>query len=225
MIEWFVKGKEFANCNCAYGCGCQFNALPTHGNCCAIVGFQIDEGRFGDVKLDGVRAAGIYAWPGPVHEGNGKMQLIVDEKATAKQRDAMLKIMSGQETNDMATMWWVYSAMAPNKLKPLFKPIALAIDVDGRRGHISIPGVLEATGEPIRNPVTGAEHRARIDLPNGFEYRLAEIGSGTSKATGEIKLDLKDSYGQFANIHLSHKGVVSAPSKATDKKRRPATVR
>ena len=225
MIEWFVKGKEFANCNCSYGCPCQFNALPTRGFCAAIVGFQIDEGRFGDVKLDGVRAAGIYAWPGPVHEGNGRMQLIVDEKATAKQRDAMLKIMTGQETKDMATMWWVYSAMAPNKLKPLFKKIALTIDVDGRRGSISIPGVLEAKGEPIRNPVTGAEHRARIDLPNGFEYRLAEIGSGTSKATGEIPLDLTNSYGQFANIHLSHKGVVSASSKAPAKKRRPAMAR
>jgi hypothetical protein len=225
MIEWFVKGKEFANCNCSYGCPCQFNALPTHGFCAAIVGFQIDEGRFGDVKLDGVRAAGIYAWPGPVHEGNGRMQLIVDEKATAKQRDAMLKIMTGQETKDMATMWWVYSAMAPNKLPPLFKKIALAIDVDKRRGSISIPGVLEAKGEPIRNPVTGAEHRARIDLPNGFEYRLAEIGSGTTKTTGEIALDLKSSYGQFANIHLSNKGVVSAPGKATAKKRRPAMAR
>ena len=209
MIEWFVKGKEFANCNCAYGCPCQFNALPTHGNCCAVVGFQIDQGMFGDVKLDGVRAAGIYAWPGPVHAGNGRMQLIVDEKASDKQRDAMLKIMTGQETKDMATMWWVYSAMAPNKLPPLFKPISLSIDVDGRKGRMSIAGVLEATGQPIRNPVTGAEHRARIDLPNGFEYRLAEIGSGTTTTMGEIKLNLKDSYGQFANIHLSHQGVVA----------------
>jgi hypothetical protein len=225
MIEWFVKGKEFANCNCSYGCPCQFNALPTHGFCAAIVGFQIDEGRFGDVKLEGVRAAGIYAWPGPVHEGNGKMQLVVDEKATPQQRDAMLKIMNGQETKDMATMWWVYSAMAPNKFKPVFKPIALTIDVDGRRGRISIPGVLEATGEPIRNSVTGAEHRARIDLPNGFEYRLAEIGSGTTKTMGEIKLDLKNSYGQFANIHLSHQGVVSGSRKVPEKKRRPATAR
>lgn len=65
-----------------------------------------------------------------------------------------------------------------------------------------------STGEPIRNPVTGAEHRARIELPHGFEYRIAEMGSGTTKATGTIKLDLKDSYGQFAHIHLSNKGVV-----------------
>jgi hypothetical protein len=34
-------------------------------------------------------------------------------------------------------------------------------DVEARRARLNIPGLLEATGEPIRNPVTGAEHRAR----------------------------------------------------------------
>ena len=77
-----------------------------------------------------------------------------------------------------------------------------------RRARLNIPGLLESVGEPIRNPVTGAEHRARIDLPHGFEYRIAEMGSGTTRATGDIKFDLKDSYGQFAHIHLSNKGVI-----------------
>jgi hypothetical protein len=71
-----------------------------------------------------------------------------------------------------------------------------------------VPGVVETIGEPIRNPVTGAEHRARIDLPYGFEYRIAEMGSASTTATGAVKLDLKNSYGQFAHLHLSNKGVV-----------------
>jgi len=208
MIEWNVNGKEFGNCNCAYGCPCQFNALPTHGSCEAAVGYQIDTGHFGDVKLDGLRAVSLYKWPGPVHLGNGSMQLIIDERADARQRDALVKIMSGQETNEMATMWWVFSAMCPTKLEPLFMPIKLQIDVEARKGQLVVSGVVEASGEPIRNPVTGAEHRARIDLPHGFEYRLAEIGSGRTKATGKIELDLKDTYAQFAEIHLSDKGVV-----------------
>ncbi len=33
MIDWAIKGREFANCNCSYGCPCQFNALPTDGTC------------------------------------------------------------------------------------------------------------------------------------------------------------------------------------------------
>ena len=208
MIDWRIKGREFANCNCDYGCPCQFNALPTHGNCEAAVGFQIDEGHFGDVKLDGLRAAGIYSWPGAVHEGNGTMQLIVDEKADEAQRDALLRIMRGEETEPMTTMWSVYAAMTTTILDPLFKPIDFEVDVEARTARLSVPGVIEGSGEPIRNPVTGNIHRARIDLPHGFEYEIAEIGSGTTKTTGSIELNLESSYGQFAELHLSNTGVV-----------------
>jgi hypothetical protein len=208
MVEWRVRGREFANCNCSYGCPCQFNAPPTHGYCEAAAGFQFDEGRFGDVHLGGLRAAAMYHWPGPVHQGNGVMQLVIDERADARQRDALVRIMSGQETKEGTTMWWVFAAMCPTKHPPLFLPIELEIDVDGRRGRLVVAGVVEAAGQPIRNPVTGLEHRARINLPHGFEYRIAEIGSGRTRATGRIALDLENTYAQFARIHLSHEGVV-----------------
>jgi len=207
-VEWRVRADEFGNCNCAYGCPCQFNARPTHGTCEAAVGYKIHDGNFGDVRLDGLTAALFVQFPGAIHEGNGTMQLVVDERADARQREALVKILSGEETEEMATIWWVLGAMSPNKLQPLFMPIDFEVDVEARRARLNIRGLLEATGEPIRNPVTGAEHRARIELPDGFEYRVAEMGSGTSKAIGAIKLDLKDSYGQFAHIHLSNKGVI-----------------
>lgn len=206
--EWRVRADEFANCNCSYGCPCQFNALPTHGFCEAACGYRIGEGHFGDVLLDGLLAAGTWQWPGAVHQGNGTMQLIIDERADARQREALVKILSGAETEPMATVWWVFGAMSPNKLPPLYLPIDFDVDVEARRARLDVPGLLEVSGEPIKNPITGAEHRARIDLPHGFEYRLAEIGSGTTRATGAIKLDLTNSYGQFAHIHLSNKGVI-----------------
>ena len=207
-VNWEIHGKEFANCNCSYGCPCQFNALPTHGCCCASVGYQIEKGHFGDVKLDGLRTAAVYSWPGAVHEGNGTMQIIVDKRADEQQRDALVKIMTGQETEDMATMWWVFSAMSPNKLAPIFETIDFDVDVDARQAKLVVAGVVESVGEPIKNPTTGMEHRARIDLPHGFEYRVAEIGSGRTRTYGKIELELNDTYGQFARIHLSNKGVV-----------------
>src|SRR5215470_16685928 len=72
--------------------------------------------------------------------------------------------------------------------------------VIGRRisGAALCPGIIEMAGEPIRNPVTGAEHRVRIDLPDGFEFKIAEIGSASSSVKGPIAVELKDSYGQFA---------------------------
>ena len=72
MIDWMLRGPEIATCNCAYGCPCQFNALPTHGNCTATVAMRIDKGHFGKTKLDGLHWAGVFAWPGPIHEGHGQ---------------------------------------------------------------------------------------------------------------------------------------------------------
>lgn len=208
MIAWRIKGREFANCNCDYGCPCQFNGRPTHGSCEAVIGYTIDEGHFGEVSLGGLRAAAIYRWPGAVHEGNGAMQLIVDRRAERAQREALLRIMRGEETTPMKTMWSVYAHMVTTEHEPLFEEIDFAVDVEERTARLVVPGVIEGRGEPILNPVTGAPHRARIDLPAGFEYELAEIGSGTSRTRGPIALELEKSYGQFAEIHLSNAGVV-----------------
>jgi hypothetical protein len=207
-IKWTIRGREFVNCNCAYGCPCQFNALPTHGNCRAVAALEIIEGHHGKTRLDGLKSVALLAWPGAIHEGNGEVLAIVDQKATAEQREALLRILTGQDTEPGATIWQVFSATFTKMHEPVFAPIEFAVDVDARIARLVIPGLVESRGEPIRNPITGAEHRARIDLPNGFEYSLAEMGRGWSKTSGPMKLDLADSYGQFANLHLSQSGIV-----------------
>jgi len=208
MTPWEIRTTEFANCNCAYGCPCQFNAPPTHGNCHAVVCNEITSGHYGDVRLDGLRFGGIFSWPGAIHEGNGKAQPFVDERATEEQRNAILSIMSGQDSDPMATVFAVFASTLSEVYDPIFAPIEFDVDVDARRGRFVVPGLAESRGEPIRNPVTGAEHRARIDIPNGFEYEIAEMGSGSSKTHGKIELTLADTYGQFARLHLNNHGVV-----------------
>jgi len=203
---WEIEGRELVNCNCAYGCPCQFNALPTYGDCRAVVGYQINRGYYREVLLDGLRAALIASWPGAIHQGNGTMQVVIDERADGRQREALRKIIHGEDTKEMATHWWVFSAMSPNKLETLYRPIDFEVDIEKRTGRMSIPGIVEMLGEPIRNPVTGAEHRARIDLPHGFEYAIAEMGSASSSVKGPMAMELKNSYGQFNELHLSDSG-------------------
>ena len=206
---WSVRAVHLGNCNCAYGCPCKFSALPTNGHCRSAIAYEMKEGYFGSIRLDGLRAVLITSWPGAIHEGKGTMQVIIDERADESQRDALLKILTGAETDDAATIWWVFSAMCPNKLEPLFLPIEMGIDVEARRGHFRVPGIIETVGEPIRNPVTGAEHRALIQMPEGVEFRIAETGSGTTRTTGQIPLpDLENTHAQFAYIHFSNTGIV-----------------
>lgn len=208
MIPWELKIKEYTNCNCDYGCPCQFNAPPTHGDCYAICGFEITEGHFGDTDMAGVKMAAILQWPGAIHEGNGSVEAIVDESATSEQREAALKVMTGQDTEPMATMFAVFASTMTTVHDPHFAPIDFEVDIENRIARLNVPGIIESVGQPIRNPITNEIHQARIDIPNGFEYAIAEMGSGTSKSTGAIKLSMSDSYGQFAYLHLTNKGPV-----------------
>jgi hypothetical protein len=208
MTHWEFKGRELVNCNCEYGCNCQFNALPDKGHCHAVAGIQIDEGHHGDIRLDGLKVAAIFKWPGAIHEGNGEAIAFVDSRADDKQREALLKIMTGQDTDPFATMFAVYASTVTKMHEPVFTDIAFEVDVEGRRARLSVPDYVETVGEPIRNKVTGEESRAQIVLPDGFEYSVADIGSASSKSQGPVQVDFSDSYGQFANLHLNSHGVV-----------------
>ncbi|MFL6758684.1 DUF1326 domain-containing protein [Sphingomonas sp.] len=210
MTYWEFKGRELVNCSCEYGCNCQFNALPDKGHCYAVAGIVIDEGRHGDTRLDGLKIGAVFKWPGAIHEGNGEALAFVDERANEAQRDALLKIMTGQDTDSFATMFAVYASTVTKMNEPVFTAIDFEVDPDARRARLSIPGYVETVGEPIRNKVSGAESRAQIVLPDGFEYAVADIGSASSTVHQTMPLEMKDSYGQFAHLNLNSHGVVRA---------------
>ena len=211
MTYWEFKGRELVNCTCEYGCNCQFNALPDKGHCHAVAAIQIDEGQYGETRLDGLRIVAMFKWPGAVHQGHGEALLFIDERADEQQREALLKIATGQDTDPFATVFAVFASTLETVHEPVVTRIDFEVDVDGRRGRMSVPGYVEMTGEPIRNPVTGAESRAQIHLPNGFEYVIADIGSASSRTTGgPMDIDISSKYAQFANLHLSTHGVVRA---------------
>ncbi len=206
---WSIEGPHVVNCNCDYGCPCQFTALPTDGTCKAVVGWRIDKGHYGETRLDGLLAVNLYAWPGPIHHGNGAMQSIIDERADAAQRAALQAILQGEGAEPGSTMLTIYRAMCDTYHDPLFKPIELELDMEGRTARLRVPGMVETAVESLKNPVTGAEHRARIDLPMGKEFHIAEVASGTTKASGVIPLEFANSHAHFADAPLTSGGVRS----------------
>jgi hypothetical protein len=139
----------------------------------------------------------IAAWPGAIHKGKGEIVPIVDERASPEQREALLRIMSGQDTEPGATFFQVFSTTFDRVHDPVFANIEFHGDVEGRYATLRVSGLIEARGEPIRNPITGEAHRARIDLPDGFEYAVAEAGRGW-----------EDSHAHFARLHMTQRGVV-----------------
>ncbi|HVG80779.1 MAG TPA: DUF1326 domain-containing protein, partial [Methylomirabilota bacterium] len=147
---------------------------------------------------------------GAIHEGRGQCLPVIDERASPEQREALLTILSGQESEPGATVFGVFASTFEKVHEPLSKPISIELDVDGRTGRVVVPGLLESSAEPIRNPVTGATHRARVTLPEGFEYRTAEFASGTVRAQGPIPIDIKGRHAHLADLHITRQGVLDA---------------
>lgn len=206
--RWMVRGREFSNCNCNWGCPCQFSAPSTYGNCEAIGSGILDEGYFNDISLDGLHWVLLLQWPGEIADGNGTQQAIIDERADPKQRESLRKILHGESTKPGATGFYVYNSTMSTVLETLFAPVMVEVDVEARKASILVPGLIESSGSPIIDPISGQEQRAGISLPEGFEYTFAEMGSGSTRSTATIPLELKDSYGQFNYMHLNQDGVI-----------------
>lgn len=207
-LEWEIKGPALNNCNCDYGCPCQFNALPTHGNCHAIGAMHIERGRFGDTDLSGLNWASTFQWPGPVHMGQGSCQVFVDERADDAQRQALVTILSGQEAAEGLSVFQVFASTLETIHPPQFVPVTVDVDIENRTGRVSVPGLVDTRAEPIRNPVTGEPQRVGVAMPGGFEYKFAEYGSGTTRTQNAVALDLENSHAHFCTYHFTQDGIV-----------------
>ena len=207
-IDWAIKGSKISVCSCNYGCPCQFYAPPTYEKCEGVDILDIAEGHFGDTPLDDLRVACLAGWPGSIHEGSGVGQVIIDTRADEAQRDALYKILSGEE-QEPNTAFSIYASTMQADYAALVKPIEIRSNVEERTGAVFIPGVIEIEVQPIRNSVTGEPHRARVVLPNGFEFNEAEMASGSLAAIGDLKFEFQDRVASFSRFSYGPQGMVN----------------
>ena len=169
-----------------------------------MVAVRIREGHYGSTTLDGVTFAKAYWWPGAVHEGNGIVQLAIDERATPEQRDGDPEDSQRQRGLRVLRDFRVRRFEGPRShLRPRSSSKATATSASPAS---RCRGSGEFRAEPIRNPVTGEEHRALINLPNGFEYKEAEMANcleGYAKV-GDKVISNTNSYAQFAAVDWSN---------------------
>ncbi|GGG33451.1 hypothetical protein GCM10010964_21680 [Caldovatus sediminis] len=206
--DWRLQGEWVKNCSCAFGCPCDFNARPTNGWCKGMLGMRIERGHFGQTRLDGLSFFVTVDFPGPLHEGNGTAQPIVDERATPEQRDALFQIMSGKHS-DEGTLFHIFGLICPKILDPIFAPIDVEFDMDARTARVAIPGVLVTETQPIRNPVTGAPHRIQVVMPDGFEHIKAEVASSRIESTGGIPFSVAEGHSSLAIVEQTPAGVAA----------------
>jgi len=192
-LTWNMKGVLVIACNCDYGCPCNVNGRPSLGKCEGGWTWQIEQGVYGDLKLDGL-SIGLYCnWPAAIHEGNGVATYLIDERADEPQRAALRVLLEGNAGGP----WGIFR----RTFSELHGPRYVRYEVDG---DTNLPRVLAADAlavdlEYIRNPVTGETIHPRVVLPEGLVVKEAAlVGTKQFKVKDDhVSYDHSGRYGAF----------------------------
>ena len=145
--QWHMRGDVMEACSCTVACPCNFGGDPTQVPCEAVIGWRIQEGRYGQTRLDGLNVVLYLSIPGNVFEGNITAGAYLDERADPRQAEALGAVFSGQAGGWPAAI----SPLIANPLPPKQVPIEFEAVAGGHR--IRVPGLLEAEAESVPHPL------------------------------------------------------------------------
>jgi hypothetical protein len=190
--QWKISGDYFEACSCDSVCPCPTSGLagrPTQGSCDAGLVFHVERGNHGTTSLDGLSFAVLLHTPGPMIAGNWTVGVIVDERASAAQREALVAIGSGQGGGPMAAVGPLVSTFAGVESKPI------NIERSGMRRSVSIPGMLDiavegipgaSASEPIYLDNVGHPAASRLALAKASRGHLHGFGIDWDDTTGKV---------------------------------------
>jgi hypothetical protein len=189
--QWKISGDYFEACNCDSVCPCPTSGLaarPTKGSCDAGLVFHVERGAHGPTTLDGLNFAVLLHTPGPMIAGNWTVGVIVDERATPAQREALVAIGSGQGGGPMGALGPLVGNFAGVEAK------AIRIERDGMRRSVSIPGVLDlavegipgaSRAEPIYLDNVGHPAASRLALAKASRSHMHAFGINWDDTSGK----------------------------------------
>ncbi len=170
-----------------------------------MTGMRVNGGYFGDISLDGVKWVGMFAWPKAIHEGGGEAFVVIDPAAGEAQRNALLTILTGGETEPGATIFNVFATVIETLHPPAFLPIEFELDPRqaGRQAQRGRPDRHDdrrrsATRSP--GPSTGAKGHAaaaRLRIYRGGVRQRRHPGD----RRGAPGLDLDHAHVAMLDLH------------------------
>ncbi len=189
-VQWQISGDYFEACSCESVCPCPTSGMaarPTKGACDVGLVFHVERGQYGATKLDGLTFAVLAHTPGPMNQGNWTVGVIVDERASAPQREALTAIASGQGGGPMGALGPLVGNFAGVDAKPI------KLEGKGMKRSVAIPGVLDIAiegiagakqDEPIYFDNVGHPAASRLALAKATRSHLHAFGIDWDDTSG-----------------------------------------
>jgi hypothetical protein len=156
-VSWNVKGRFVETCSCELMCPCNLSLDhgATYDFCRVTLVFDVTEGEVDGTDVSGLKVAAIADTPKVMSEGNWRVGVFVDEKATDEQADKLVGVFSGQLGGPMSALGPLVGEMLGVERAPF------EVEHDGLRHRVRIGDAIEfeiedivpfgvETGEPVR---------------------------------------------------------------------------
>ena len=196
--KWRLSGEYFEACNCEFLCPCissNLTARPTTGECKAALAFHVASGEFDGQSLDGLNFLIVLHSPGAMADGNMTVGLIVDERASPAQRDAIGAIASGQAGGPMAALGPLVGKLAGVEVRPI------RFDKHGAAYEVAVPGLVDQAIEGLSSAANAAEPIAIDNVFHPVNSRLA-LAKASRAHVHAFGIDWDDTTGR-ANGHYA----------------------
>lgn len=191
--DWKISGQYYETCSCDFLCPCmpgQLQVRPTKGSCTFAMAFQIERGRYDSVPLDGLGFVILGMTPEAMGKGNWTVGVLVDDRASAEQYDAIKAIASGEAGGPIAALSGLVGSFAGVESTPI------RFNRDGRNWSVTIPGHLDMAAEgvmgldpnatePIYLDNTGHPAASRFALARASRSHLDALGFKWDDISGQ----------------------------------------
>ena len=191
--SWQVGGQYYETCSCDFVCPCilgQMAVRPTNGSCTFAMAMQIERGNYGNVSLNGLGFIVLGLTPEAMGKGNWSVGLIIDERATGEQRDAITGIASGAAGGPMAALSGLIGTFLGAESAPIL------FDRSGVKWSVKAStlvdmaaegamGVNPNATEPLHLDNTGHPASDRLALAHASKSHVHALGLTWDDASGK----------------------------------------
>jgi hypothetical protein len=163
---------------------------PSKGSCTFAMAFEVSQGSYGTLSLDGLGFVVLGFTPGAMAQGNWSVGLLADERASAEQREAITAIASGAAGGPMAAL----SGLVGTFLG--VQPAPIRFDRTGVKWSVKASDFLDmaaegATGlnpeatEPMHLDNTGHPAADRFALARASKMHVQALGLAWDDVSGK----------------------------------------
>jgi hypothetical protein len=146
-MAYELEGSLLEVCTCNVLCPCWIGEDPDgDGTCDSVNTYHIERGEINGLDVSGRTISFLIHIPGNVLKGNWKVAIVVDERATQAQQDAIVGAFSGDFGGPLADVASLVGEVVS------VERATIDVDLKEGKGTLRVGSVVSADMEPYRGP-------------------------------------------------------------------------